>query len=222
MIGGGGKQYHSQKRRGGKATPPKGVKAAQSRRREGNNSGTKKNEVGKQQHPRKEEEWEATHSKEERTSSITQRRLRSTPLIWAGVAFLLFSFGWNCFLLLLWVWCCFPPLGGAASPHRRAMKVVAWISRKSLRACTILGNHRGHHNMARREEGNMRRDARVHLRKGANTRQHQSSACLKHSNFLKLTKTNCESTAVHMKLFSTIERSRHLGSTNLFSTADAK
>ena len=44
----------------------------------------------------------------------------ASPLLWAGVAFALFFFrsGGAFSTSLLWVWCCFPPLGGAASnPH---------------------------------------------------------------------------------------------------------
>ena len=93
--------------------------ATQSRWRDEYNSATLKNEVGKQQHPRREEEWEATHSKEEGKSSTTHRRLRSSsPYL-----------GRCCFRsLLFWVevlfppplrWCCCPPsfgCGGAFLP----------------------------------------------------------------------------------------------------------
>ena len=73
--------------------------------------------------------------------------------------------------------------------------------------------------MVRREEGNMRPG-----RKSAFAQERQQpSACLKHSNFLKLIQKRIASPiAVHVKLFSTIERFRHLGSTNPRPTADAK
>ena len=50
-----------------------------------------------------------------------------------------------------------------------------------------------------------------------------TSACLKHFNSHKLDNwIETSSTAVHVKPFSRIERIKHLGSTNLCPTADAK
>ena len=77
--------------------------------------------------------------------------------------------------------------------------------------------------MVRREERNMRpggKSAFAQERKCATTPTKRMSETL----YLPQTdaKRIASPIAVHMKLFSTMERFEHLGSTNLCSTADAK
>ena len=106
------------------ATPQRGESnATQKERRE--QVTHQKNEVGKQQHPKWKWSGKQHTPRRKEKCSNTQRRLRLTPLVGAGVAFLLSSFGWKCFLLyalvllsslLLWVRCSFPLWGGVAFP----------------------------------------------------------------------------------------------------------
>ena len=83
------------------------------------------------------------------------------------------------------------------------------ISRKSLRACTKLGKHRGHHNMARREEGNMRPRRKSAFAQGCKCVTTPIKRMSETLLFPFLINTNCESnccsheTLLHDRTLST-------------------
>ena len=98
---------HKHKRRREPVPPQKegghtaqGEKATQPRRRETNNSATQKNEVGKQQHPKRKRGGKQHAPR--RREKATPRRSKGRQLHpWASVALPLFSSGWWCFLQIL-------------------------------------------------------------------------------------------------------------------------